>query len=67
VCLLALTEAQAKKELAAEEEQRLASGGIALHSTNGGLYCAPTFQADSRWNGCQFHVDSIHSIWNLFG
>ena len=32
-----------------------------------GLYCAPTFQADSRWNGCQFHVDSIHSIWNLFG
>jgi len=32
-----------------------------------GLYCAPTFQADSRWNGCQFHVDSMDSIWNLFG
>jgi len=38
VCLLALTEAQAKKELAAEEEQRLASGGIALHSTNASAF-----------------------------
>ncbi len=37
------------------------------HHIYWGLYCAPTFQADSRWNGCQFHVDSIHSIWNLFG
>ena len=42
-----------------EEEER--SG------EKGGLYCAPTFQADSRWNGCQFHVDSMDSIWNLFG
>src|SRR6266498_4973802 len=39
----------------------------AKQSFSRGLYCAPTFQVDSRWNGCQFHVDSIHSIWNLFG
>ena len=32
-----------------------------------GLYCAPTFQADSRWNLCQFHVDSMESTWNVFG
>src|SRR6266545_4145280 len=38
----------------------LRGGGVQM----GGLYCAPTFQVDSRWNPCHFHVDSIYSIWN---
>lgn len=36
--ILDITEAQAKKELAEEEERRLASGGTSLHATS-----APAF------------------------
>jgi hypothetical protein len=56
--VLAITEAQAKKELALEEEQRLAAGGIALHTTSAaafvimGLEIEDTqyaFQSSCQW------------------
>jgi len=35
-----MTEAQAKKELAEEEEERLASGGVSLHAMSAGSFVA---------------------------
>src|SRR6266511_517121 len=40
------------------------SSRFSIFCTNArGLYCAPTFQADSRWNGCQFHPFHMESVW----
>jgi hypothetical protein len=36
--MLVMTESQARKELAEQEEQRLAAGGIALHSTSASAF-----------------------------
>lgn len=33
-----MTEAQAKKELAEDEEKRLASGGVSLHATSASAF-----------------------------
>jgi len=35
-----MTEAQAKKELAEEEEERLANGGVSLHAMSAGTFVA---------------------------
>ena len=51
--MIAISEAQVKKELAEEEEKRLASGGVSLHNTSAASFIVLGLEIEDTQ--CIFH------------
>ena len=57
--MIAISEAQVKKELAEEEQTRLAAGGISLHNTSAASFIVLGLEMEDTQ--CVFHSFLIHT------